>query len=89
MTNDQIAQYCTPESTELISREGILNCIMDALTVKERQQKCRCGERTGWTAIKCCNICGYPMPTEPWKFTDTPNVEVSGSESAAPTVRGE
>lgn len=37
-------------------------------------EMCCCYERTGWTAIKCCNICGYPMPTEPWKFTDTPNV---------------
>lgn len=27
--------------------------------------KCQCGENsTGWTEIKCCNICGFPHPDE-------------------------
>lgn len=32
--------------------------------------KCNCNEdiKTGWTEIKCCNICGYPEKTEPWEI---------------------
>ena len=31
--------------------------------------KCNCGEKsTGYTTIRCCNICGLPLPDEPWKF---------------------
>jgi hypothetical protein len=29
---------------------------------------CGCESRTGWTAIKCCNVCGLPLPSEPWRF---------------------
>ena len=31
--------------------------------------KCNCGSKsTGWTTIACCNICGLPIPTEPWEI---------------------
>ena len=36
-----------------------------------REFKCKCGEAsTGWTEIKCCNICGKPHKDEkiPWSL---------------------
>jgi len=30
---------------------------------------CKCGEETtGWITVKCCNICGLPIPDETWNF---------------------
>lgn len=32
-------------------------------------KKCDCGNKsTGNTTIRCCNLCGLPIPTEPWHF---------------------
>ena len=29
--------------------------------------KCNCGEASpGSTTIRCCNLCGLPLPNEPW-----------------------
>jgi hypothetical protein len=32
--------------------------------------KCNCTpeETTGWTTVKCCNICGLPIQAEVWDF---------------------
>lgn len=38
-------------------------------------KKCACGEKsTGWTRIKCCNVCGYPHEDETiaWNFAAAP-----------------
>ena len=66
MTNDQIAQHLTPQDTAHISRDFVRQCIMDALWVKDHHYVCHCNEPTGWTTVKCCNICGYPIPSENW-----------------------
>ena len=32
-------------------------------------KKCDCGNKsTGNTTIRCCNLCGLPIPTGPWHF---------------------
>lgn len=28
---------------------------------------CKAEETTGWTTVKCCNICGKPIPDETWQ----------------------
>ena len=40
--------------------------------------KCQCGNKsTGSTSVTCCNLCGLPLPGEPW---DIPGPEVDGRE---------
>lgn len=87
LTNDQIADYCVPLSTDQASRENILNYVLDALTVKERQEKCLCDDRTGWTTVKCCNLCGYPMPDEKWECKSTPAPNEKDQRRASSPVR--
>lgn len=28
---------------------------------------CKVEETTGWTTVKCCNVCGLPIPEEIWE----------------------
>lgn len=38
-------------------------------------KKCTCGSKsTGDTTIRCCNLCGLPMPNEPWHFNLDENI---------------
>lgn len=30
---------------------------------------CKAEETTGWTTVKCCNICGKPISGETWSFS--------------------
>jgi hypothetical protein len=41
---------------------------VNELEVDRTKRICGCESRTGWTAIKCCNVCGLPLPSEPWRF---------------------
>jgi hypothetical protein len=41
-------------------------------TLQKYEGKCDCGGGFGWTTIKCCNICGKPIPSEQWHIN--PNV---------------
>ena len=34
--------------------------------------KCKVEETTGWTTVKCCNICGLPIQSEQWNFRIEP-----------------
>lgn len=46
-----------------IIRKGFLNAKENNRKAKEH---CTCGveETTGWTEVKCCNICGKPIQGE-------------------------
>lgn len=38
-------------------------------------KKCSCGNNSiGNTTIRCCNLCGLPLPTEPWHFNLPDNI---------------
>lgn len=38
-------------------------------------KKCTCGSKsTGNTTIRCCNLCGLPLPNEPWHFSLDENI---------------
>lgn len=38
-------------------------------------KKCTCGNKsTGNTTIRCCNLCGLPLPNEPWHFNLDENI---------------
>lgn len=38
-------------------------------------KKCTCGSKsTGNTTIRCCNLCGLPLPNEPWHFNLDENI---------------
>ena len=38
-------------------------------------KKCTCGSKsTGNTTIRCCNLCGLPIPNEPWHFNLDENI---------------
>ena len=32
----------------------------------EVRMKCKCTDSTGDTTIRCCNVCGLPLQSEPW-----------------------
>lgn len=37
--------------------------------------ECSVEETTGWTQIKCCNICGFPVKGQMWDFNKKPIIE--------------
>lgn len=36
--------------------------------MKSNQCKCTQDQTTGWSEVKCCNICGLPIQEEDWDF---------------------
>ncbi len=48
----------------------VMRFAVDWNTAKPTEHKCSCEESTGWTTVKCCNICGLPIPEEVWFFRD-------------------
>ncbi len=35
---------------------------------EQTEFKCSCEDSPGWTTVRCCNVCGLPLPDEPWAF---------------------
>lgn len=48
------------------------------MTDKQSNTKCKCTteETTGWSTVKCCNICGLPIQSEAWSFNNAIRKEV-------------
>lgn len=38
------------------------------MSKKNKNCNCTVEETTGWTTVKCCNICGLPIKGEVWDF---------------------
>jgi cysteinyl-tRNA synthetase len=46
--------------------------------------KCRCEDSTGWTAIRCCNVCGLPDKSETldWRVSDAPHPQLAVAQAS-------
>jgi hypothetical protein len=49
-------------------------------TEMRRVPECACEERTGWTGIRCCNFCGYPLSSENWHTGHTTTTKPTGEQ---------
>jgi hypothetical protein len=64
-------QFADQETAELRAENEQLRAD-NAILLKWQTSggKCQCTESTGWTTVKCCNICGLPVPGEPWNMPE-------------------
>jgi len=60
--------------TSVNAQDVVVDALVEALfvngmtTLSIKQDHCTCSvdETTGWTTVKCCNICGKPLKDQSW-----------------------
>jgi len=61
-------QTVYPTSAELSSSVQMKPSAEIAPDKKPNQCKCTEEDTSGWTTVKCCNICGLPIQSQVWDF---------------------